>query len=210
MKEEPVSFASQGLRLQGLLFRPPEATALRGAVVCHPHPLYGGSMHNNVVEAILEAVRALGCATLRFNFRGVGNSDGEYDDGRGEAVDAAAAVRFLTGLTRIQRDRVILAGYSFGALVAASAGASLPEVSTVIAVAPPIATGDPSPLANLGKRLVLIAAEHDRFCPPARLEALRLRLAGLAALETIAGADHFFAGQEADVTAALIEALKQE
>src|SRR5260370_22509693 len=96
MKEVPISFRSGEVTLEGLIANPGgDAPA---AVVCHPHPMYGGSMFNNVVEAILGALRELGYATLRFNFRGVGGSEGEYDGGRGEADDACAAMAFLLAL----------------------------------------------------------------------------------------------------------------
>jgi uncharacterized protein len=95
MKEESVNIPSGQLKLEGLMARPAGDGAVHGAVVCHPHPLYGGSMHNNVVEAILEALWKLGFATLRFNFRGVGASDGEYSGGSGETDDTKAAMQFL-------------------------------------------------------------------------------------------------------------------
>ena len=97
MKEERVTFKSGELTLEGMIAYPDAgAGPHRAAVVCHPHPLYGGSMYNNVVDAALEALHARGFATLRFNFRGVGQSEGEFDNGKGEADDAVAAVRFLT------------------------------------------------------------------------------------------------------------------
>ena len=95
MKEERVTFKSGELTLEGMIAYPDGAAGPhRAAVVCHPHPLYGGSMYNNVVDAALGALHARGFATLRFNFRGVGQSEGEFDDGKGEADDAVAAVRF--------------------------------------------------------------------------------------------------------------------
>jgi uncharacterized protein len=205
-KERPVSFDSDGLRLQGLFFRP-DGGEPRAAVVCHPHPLYGGSMRNSVVEAILEAMWSLDIATLRFNFRGVGGSEGEYDDGIGEVADAQSAVRYVTQLPGIQRGQAILAGYSFGASAALKAAGKMPEVATVVAVAPPIVTDAIPRMEEMKKRLVVVAGEEDRYCPSAQLEAMRNTLLGLMRLKIIPGADHFFSGQEATVTAALIEAL---
>jgi len=207
MNEEAVIFRSEGLKLEGLLHRPPDVAEPRGAVVCHPHPLYGGSMLDVVVEAILKAMWAIDCATLRFNFRGVGNSEGEYDEGRGEARDAEAAVKYIAGLRGIQRGKVILAGYSFGAMAAISAAAQMPEVTTVVAVAPPILSDGLAQLIALKKRLVVVAGEQDRYCPPAQLEVLRNALIGLIRLKIIPGADHFFAGQEEEITAALMDAV---
>jgi alpha/beta superfamily hydrolase len=207
MNEEPVIFRSEGLKLEGLLYQPRDVAEARGAVVCHPHPLYGGSMLDVIVEAILKAMWAIDCATLRFNFRGVGNSQGEYDEGRGEARDAEAAVKYIAGLRGMQRGKVILAGYSFGAMAAVNAAARTPEVTTVVAVAPPILADGVGQLVALKKRLVVVAGEEDRYCPPAQLEVLRNALIGLIRLKIIPGADHFFAGHEEQVTAALIDTV---
>jgi len=207
MNEEAVIFRSEGLKLEGLLHQPRDVAEPRGAVVCHPHPLYGGSMLDLVVEAILKAMWAIDCATLRFNFRGVGNSEGEYDEGRGEARDAEAAVKYIVGLRGMQRGKVILAGYSFGAMAAVNAAAHTPEVTTVVAVAPPILADGVGQLVALKKRLVVVAGEEDRYCPPAQLEVLRNALIGLIRLKIIPGADHFFAGHEEQVTAALIDTV---
>jgi len=207
MNEEPVIFRSEGLKLEGLLYQPRDVAEARGAVVCHPHPLYGGSMLDVIVEAILKAMWAIDCATLRFNFRGVGNSQGEYDEGRGEARDAEAAVKYIAGLRGMQRGKVILAGYSLGAMAAVNAAAHTPEVTTVVAVAPPILADGVGQLVALKKRLVVVAGEEDRYCPPAQLEVLRNALIGLIRLKIIPGADHFFAGHEEQVTAALIDTV---
>ena len=207
MNEEAVIFRSEGLKLEGLLYQPRDAAEARGAVVCHPHPLYGGSMLDVIVEAILKAMWAIDCATLRFNFRGVGNSQGEYDEGRAEARDAEAAVKYIAGLRGMQRGKVILAGYSFGAMAAVNAAMHTPEVTTVVAVAPPILADGVGQLIALKKRLVVVAGEEDRYCPPAQLEVLRNALIGLIRLKIIPGADHFFAGHEEQVTAALIDSV---
>ncbi|MGC1342765.1 MAG: CocE/NonD family hydrolase, partial [Candidatus Binataceae bacterium] len=90
MTESLVTLRCDDLTLEGLLARPERSGASPGAVICHPHPMYGGSMNNNVVEAIIAAMWRRGYATLRFNFRGVGASEGEYDGGEGEAADARA------------------------------------------------------------------------------------------------------------------------
>src|SRR5271170_1163538 len=115
MSEIQVSFRSGDLTLEGL-FANPGANA-PAVVVCHPHPLYGGSMHNNVVEAILAAMWQAGYATLRFNFRGVGVSEGEHEGGPGEADDAAAAMSFLLAQPGVRKENAAMTGYSFGAMV---------------------------------------------------------------------------------------------
>src|SRR5215472_2161372 len=132
MQEVQISFSSGELRLEGVIAKPSRSTVERGAVVCHPHPLYGGSMYNNVVEAALEAMWRLGWATLRFNFRGVGRSEGEHGGGAGETDDAAAAVRFLAGELAIGPQKILLAGYSFGAMAALNAASKLTDLGALM------------------------------------------------------------------------------
>src|SRR5215467_7897457 len=120
MKEEPITFSSGNLTLEAMIARPSSSMG-RGGVVCHPHPLYGGSMFNNVVESALEAMWRLGWATLRFNFRGVGGSQGAHSGGSGEVDDAVAAVHFLASELALAPRTIALAGYSFGAMMAMKA-----------------------------------------------------------------------------------------
>ena len=207
MKEEPATFKSGELTLEGMIAHPAASGPCRAAVVCHPHPLYGGSMHNNVVDAAIEAFNVAGFATLRFNFRGVGRSEGEFDDGRGEADDAVAAVRFLTAQTGVLADRAVLAGYSFGAMAAARAASGAANVGAIIAIAPPIAAIDASILEAPTRPIVLLAGDHDSYCPVTQLGALAAKLGALARLRILAGADHFFGGREREIVAALSEEL---
>jgi len=204
MKEESVNLPSGELQLEGLIAKPGGGDA-RAAVVCHPHPLYGGSMHNNVVEAILEALWQLGYATLRFNFRGVGASEGEHSGGVGEGDDAKAALRFLLAQPGIASDGAILAGYSFGAAVAMRAGAESKEVATIAAIALPVGMSDFSSVARSGKKIVLAAGDHDNYCPKQGITELAESCG--AQLRIIEGADHFFGGFEGTLTKALTELL---
>ncbi len=166
MKEESVTIPSGELKLEGLIARPASGSVAPGAVVCHPHPLYGGSMYNNVVEAALEALWQRGFATLRFNFRGVGASEGEHSGGVGEGDDAKAAMRFLAVATgRRTGPCAVMAGYSFGAAVAMRAGVELKEVATIAAIALPVGMSDFSSAAASGKKIVLVAGDRDSYCP---------------------------------------------
>ena len=205
MKEESVNIPSSQLKLEGLIAKPAGSKAARGAVVCHPHPLYGGSMHNNAVEAILEAMWKLGFATLRFNFRGVGASEGEHSGGLGETDDAKAAMRFLLSQPGVASEAAIMAGYSFGAGVAMRAGAELKEVATIAAIALPVGMGDFSSAASGEKKIVLIAGDHDTYCPKRAITELAERCG--AQLRIIDGADHFFGGYEDTLTTELTELL---
>jgi alpha/beta superfamily hydrolase len=207
MKEERVTFKSGELTLEGMIAYPGGAGPHRAAAVCHPHPLYGGSMYNNVVDAVLEALHARGFATLRFNFRGVGQSQGEFDNGQGEADDAVAAVRFLTTQTGVRATGAVLAGYSFGATTAVRAAPSIEEVAAIVTVALPLGMIDRSALGTITRPIVLLAGDQDSYCPANHLAALAERLGSSARLKIIPGADHFFGGCEHEITAALVDAL---
>src|SRR3984893_11116072 len=200
MKEERGTFKSGELTLEGMIAYPDAAGPHRAAAMCHPHPLYGGSMHNNVVEAALEALHARGFATMRFNFRGVGQSEGGVDNGHGEADDAAAAIRFLIAQKGVRGDGAVLAGYSFGAMVAMRAAADVEEVTTIVAVAPPLGMIEPSALGRITKPVALLAGDQDSYCPANHLAALAERLGPSAQLRLIQGADHFFASRENEIT----------
>lgn len=207
MKEQRVTFQCDGLSLEGLLAIKSAARTARGAVVCHPHPQYGGSMHNNVVEAMLEALWKAGFATLRFNFRGVESSEGEFDGGAGEARDAQAAVRFLASQAGVASDRVMLAGYSFGAAVALRAGSQMREVTELLAVAPPVAMMGLSPGSGFAKPLALVAGDGDGYCPVAKLQALQKEIGASAHLAVVEGADHFFGGLEEELSTRIGELI---
>ncbi len=142
MDETQVSFRSGDLTLEGLLANP--GGGAPAAVVCHPHPMYGGSMYNNVVEAMLAAMWQAGYATLRFNFRGVGASEGEHDGGPGEVDDAVGAMSFLLAQPGVRKEDAAMAGYSFGAMVAMSAGYERAEIARIVAVALPLAMAEAS------------------------------------------------------------------
>jgi alpha/beta superfamily hydrolase len=207
MNEQPVTFSSGPLKLEGLLAIPRANGLARAAVVCHPHPLYGGSMNNNVVEAALAALWQLGFATLRFNFRGVGASDGEHSGGQGEVEDAAAAMRFLLAQPGVAQERAVMAGYSFGAAVAMRAGLELEPVAIIAAIALPVAMGDFSSVERDGKRFVFIAGDRDAYCPERAISDLAHNLGDGTGLKVIAGADHFFGGDEDTLSRTLAEMI---
>jgi len=207
MKEVQISFCSGELTLEGMIARP-TSTVKRGAVICHPHPLYGGSMFNNVVESALDAVWRLGWSTMRFNFRGVGQSEGEHSGGSGEADDAAAAVRFMAGELGLSSQAIALAGYSFGAMAAMNAAPNLPDLSALILISLPLRMAQADALERLNARVVLAAGDHDNYCPPGQLQALQQALGPRAQLKIINGADHFFGGYEAQLAEALEAMLR--
>lgn len=164
------------------------------AVVCHPHPLHGGTMHNTVVYRIARALRTAGLAALRFNFRGVGRSAGAYAGGEGEADDARAALDWLAA--RHPGRPLWVGGFSFGAWVGLTVGCADPRVVRLVAAGLPVEMKSFSFLAGCtGRPLLVVQGEHDQFGSP---EAVRRALdahPGVARLDVVGDADHFFEGR---------------
>ena len=187
--ESRITFHTGSLRLEGQI-NPLSKTC--GAVITHPHPLYGGELSNPVVEAIALTYARKGITTLRFNFRGVGQSEGAFDNGNGERQDVLAAINLLraSGMTEIH-----LVGYSFGAWVNARTGPLPPEVSTLIMVAPPVAFIDykdvpPQPLLK-----AVFTGSDDELAPVGLIRRYLAAWNPGARLEIIDDADHFFYGR---------------
>ena len=180
-----------GPRLEGRLGL--HEAARGGLVVCHPHPMYGGDMENPVVVRAAEVARETGLSTLRFNFRGVGRSTGVHAEGDGEQGDLRAALAMLH--SHLPPGRPLgVAGYSFGAWVAARVMGSEPVWGALCLIAPPLAMLDFGALDGPGEHVLLVAGTRDPYCPVPNLKALAGRLRG-AQLLTVEGADHFFFGK---------------
>lgn len=188
----PVTFTSGDLALEGLLHLP-AASPAPALAVCHPHPLYGGDMRNNVVVALCRAAVACGVATLRFNFRGTGASEGSFDNGRGERDDLRAARDYLRGLPEVEAIRVGAAGYSFGASVALAAAG--PDVAAIIAVSTPTISPLPTGLRT-GCPVLLISGDRDEYSDPERLASIAEAIGPHAELEVLPGVDHFWWGSD--------------
>ena len=196
-KEERITFSSGDLSLEGMLSR---GESDRGAVISHPHPLYGGEMRNQVVGIIQEVLAGKGLTTLRFNFRGVGRSQGEYDEGVGEQEDVRAAVRYLQALGIKE---IFLAGYSFGAWVNAQAALDLPEVAGSILVSPPQAMMDFSFLKDDRKTRLVIVGERDDYGPVEEIMRIVEKMNPSPPVKILPGADHFFSGSTRELAKAL-------
>lgn len=193
--EQPAGLATaDGVSIEARLALP---GAPAGAVViAHPHPLYGGDMDNPVVVRVAEVCRARGWATLRFNFRGVGRSGGAHDEGRAERHDVEAALAHLTGEVPAGTP-LVLAGYSFGAAIAARVAAERragPPLAGLLLVAPALAMTGDEPLRGLALPVLIVAGDRDEYCPAARLQALARRWPGLET-RIVPGANHFFFGK---------------
>ncbi len=179
-------------RLESVLEEPEDAAPREAVLVCHPHPLYGGTMHNKVVHRLARAFRRAGAVALRFNFRGVNLSEGNHDNGAGEQQDARAALAFLRG--RYPDLPYSLAGFSFGAQVVLRVGCSLSDVRRVVAAGYPASLPVPAFLETCRAPRVFIQSTHDQYGPRAALEALFDQLPDPKQLRFVEAADHFFAG----------------
>lgn len=176
------------------IYRPERDDAERVALLLHPHPLYGGTMHNPVVFHCARALREAGFETLRINFRGVGESTGAFDHGRGEADDARTALDFLLERQPAARD-VVVAGFSFGAAVGLRAGCADRRVTRLVAIAAPAGHYDLSFLAGCAKPKLFVHGDRDDVAPLAALrEALVAHGVAEADLRVVPGAGHFFEG----------------
>lgn len=218
----PVTFPGTGshpVQLEGLFHHPDEEGQRPAAVVCHPHPLGGGSMHNNVVTAMARALVARGVLALRFNFRGVGKSGGEHDNGRGEQADVAGALDWLLAQPGVDPWRVSVVGYSFGAWVGLTQAQNDARVAAVAAAglvawrydldfyratSQPGRNADtwqfaPDFLQSFARPKLFITGEGDPFAPPSALRDLVNRLPPPKTLHALPGTDHFFWGREREV-----------
>ena len=171
-------------------------------VVCHPHPLFQGTMHNKVVFALAEAFFALGFCVLRFNFRGTGLSEGTHDHGNGEVGDALAALHFLQG--RYPSVASHIAGFSFGARIAIAAAEHTHEVTSLTAASPSIAEMDPSALRDVEIAKLFIQGTADKICPAVELQSRYPGFAKPKRIILIEAADHFFTGRVQELKDAVI------
>lgn len=194
--------------LEALLWTAPEPNPPRVAVVCHPHPLFGGTMHNKVVYQAAKTIQRRGIPVLRFNFRGAGLSQGAHDKGRGEMDDVRAALDYLAG--QFPGRPVLLGGFSFGAWVGLRVGAEGSRVTELIGLGLPLNDSDCSFLLSCIKPTLLVQGANDEFGSRARLESLFAAMPGPKRLAVIEGADHFFQGKLDRVSAAIQSWLNEE
>ncbi|MEN6616337.1 MAG: alpha/beta fold hydrolase [Syntrophorhabdus sp.] len=175
-----------------------------GVVICHPHPLYGGNMYNNVVSAIEDGYAAQGFSTLIFNFRGVGNSEGGYDEGEGEVRDAVAAYNHLA--KHLDDDaRITLAGYSFGAWVMSRAALEIDKFDTLFLVSFPCLIYKYEHIKHFNKEIIVVGGTYDDIAPMDDLYELYQGLTTLDKHLKVINTTHFYAGKETE----LIDFIKE-
>jgi alpha/beta superfamily hydrolase len=178
--------------LEALLEEPDHVAPHTAALVCHPHPLGGGTMHNKVVYRIARALRREGCVVLRFNFRGVGLSEGTHGNFLGEVEDARMALEWLRA--RYPELPFALAGFSFGARAITRIGCSGAGARWMIAAGFATVMGPAEHLENCTVPKTFILSTHDQYAPRPDFEAMYATWAEPKRLEWIEAADHFFAG----------------
>ncbi len=189
--EEAVEIEVGAVTLEARLAAPSAPTG--GVALCHPHPLYGGDMDNPVVVRAAEVCRDAGLATLRFNFRGVGASNGTHGEGKGERQDVLGALALLEKALGPTAPLGVI-GYSFGAWVGGRVACSHDRVSGVALIAPPLAFYDFGFLRACRKTFLLVAGSRDPYSPREEFQALAAGIPGAQA-RVIEGADHFFFGK---------------
>ncbi|HEY5020829.1 MAG TPA: alpha/beta fold hydrolase [Steroidobacteraceae bacterium] len=172
-------------------------------VICHPHPLYGGTMINKVVHTIARTLQEQGQPTVRFNFRGVGQSEGTYDEGRGETADTLAVIAW--GRARWPEAPLTLAGFSFGAMVALLAAPSA-KPARLITVAPAVTHKEFSSVEQPQCPWLIIQGEADEVVDYREVAAFAARFSPAPVLRLLPGVDHFFNGRLPELRAAVIQA----
>ncbi len=187
----------------------PEPADARPAValICHPHPLHGGTMHNKVVTILERSLRELGAKTLKFNFRGVGQSTGVFDDGRGETLDCMACAQWLRQVA--PEHDLWLAGFSFGSYVALRAAREL-RPDLLLSIAPPVDRYDFSLLARPACPWIIVQGQDDEVVPSERVDAWAATLDPAPQYLSMPDTSHFFHRKLMDLRGVVKSAIKRE
>ena len=198
---EKVIFLSEGYEIEGLFIKKAED---KGAVITHPHPLYGGDMYSMVVETIAHAYNLKGYSTLKFNFRGVGNSQGRYDNGIGEQKDVLGALSCIAGMGI---NAVDLVGYSFGAWVNAHAVQEKTIPTRMVMVSPPVGFMAFQSAVTIDCLKLVITGSEDDIAPAETIQRELSNWNPDACLDIIDGADHFYGGYLRELESAVLRYL---
>lgn len=191
-----------GIRLEAALRVTDRPRAL--AVVAHPHPLHGGTLHNPVIFHSDRELHRAGLTTLRFNFRGTGESEGQHDDGKGETRDVAAAVAWLRGLA--PDAPMLLVGFSFGSLCSIRYTLTDPNIRGVIALGLPVTRYAFPELPDLGRPFTVVQAQHDEFGSPDQVREAVQGMKPPATIITIDKTTHLFPDRARDAATAVVQA----
>ncbi len=190
------------------ILKAPRGQALGAALVLHPHPLFGGTLHNKVVFRAATALNDAGLVALRINFRGVGQSTGEHDEGRGERDDARTGLQYLTD--KYPGQEITLCGFSFGARVGLEVGIADDRVARLISIGTPVDKYDFNFLKQVRKPVLFVQGDRDEFGGVERLRHFLSKITAPVELKIIKGAGHFFDDQLDELKAAITEWVLRE
>ncbi len=196
MAEKSIDFPSGSLTLEGVWHLPEETGPLPAVIVCHPHPLYGGDMDNGIVVGVCRQLARRGINALRFNFRGVGRSQGSYGEALGEQEDLLAAVAYARSVDFVDKARIGVCGYSFGAGVILAAAPRLKDVQALAVISPPLSPGNQFDPGRFAGAKFFIGGSEDAMFPSAELRRFAGKLPPPREYEIVEGADHFWGGSE--------------
>lgn len=200
MKTKSVMFPCGKLELEGCCYYPDGEGKFPGVVLCHPHPLYGGSMNNNVVQTLASTLVKKSMVAFMFNFRGVGRSQGEFNSGTAEQDDVRAALDWLEAQPELDKSKLGVAGYSFGASVALPEACHDPRVRALALISP--ALMEQAKIAQLKDCQIpklIVSGDADDFVSEEQLELMQKEAADSTQVEIVPGVDHFWISHEAEL-----------
>ena len=196
MRQSAVSFEADGLTFEGVVAQPDDgAGPWPGVVICHPHPLHGGNMDNNVVLALALGLAQEDFVTLRFNFRGVGGSQGEHTVGERESQEVLAALELIKAWPDTN-GKTGLIGYSFGTSVILRHGKLHDEADAIVLVSPPFRAVEDTPLKESKVPAMIVTGDRDRLVDSTQLDAELASFKNAIEFKLFDGVDHFWYGQE--------------
>ncbi|MGB8707319.1 MAG: dienelactone hydrolase family protein [Dehalococcoidia bacterium] len=196
LRQSRVSFPCGKLTLEGLYYLPDRDGVSPAVVLCHPHPLYGGSMDSNVILSVSSALVEKSIIAFMFNFRGVGGSQGSFGGGIAEQEDVAAAISWIVSQPEVDSERVGLSGYSFGAAVALPVAGTDDRVKAIALISMPPGQLQISQLKNCAKPKLIICGTNDLVVPIEQAQLMSREAAEPKQFELVSGADHLWWGYE--------------
>jgi uncharacterized protein len=197
VRQSAVMFKAKGLNFEGVVAAPDDVIAhCPGVVVCHPHPLFGGNMDNNVVLSVCYGLVQQGFATIRFNFRGVGNSEGEHSKGKLEYQEVLGAIDLMRAWEGVDRDKIGLAGYSFGTRVILGHPEVQKRPRAFAFISPSLEALEGATLKKDQRPMLIVSGTRDKLLPSEKFPAVLESFATPPVVERVEGADHYWMGKE--------------
>lgn len=205
MRRSAVSFKVKGLTFEGVMTQPEGPTVLPGVVICHPHPLYGGNMDNNVVLSVSSALTESGFAALRFNFRGVGKSQGKHSKGESEHQEVLGALDLMKAWSGVDDSRIGLAGYSFGSSVILGHPHLQKRTQAIALISPALCALENSALRRSTRPILIITGDEDRLAQVDQFRSVLDSFSSSPTCHVVSGADHYWFGYEGQLGPKVVE-----